>query len=133
MSLMLTLITLLALSGCAARGPATVGTPVTLTDVAEVAGRWAGLSDMPGHRNEDQYLEVTVHRDGTYQASAARMIGLMDAQGRVELSDGRLQVWGERGTRGTATLFALKGERTLQVEMTDGHGGRVTARLRPKP
>jgi hypothetical protein len=128
MPLVWTLIGLLAITGCATRDASTpaVGTPVAVTAVADVAGRWAGLGDFPGHRGQDQYIDVTLYGDGRYQANAARTIGLMDAQGSVQLMDGRLQVRGDRGARGTATLLARNGERTLQIEMMASNGGRMT-------
>jgi hypothetical protein len=126
---------LLLVTGCApaASDGAGRGTPIRLTDVGTVAGRWAGLSDLPGHRMDDQYVEVTVRDDGTYEATSARTIGVMDARGRVQLSDGRLLIEGSDGARGTATLYSADGQRTLLVEMVTARAGNVTARLRPKP
>jgi hypothetical protein len=131
----LSLLVLLALAGCApaTRNGAARETPIRLTEIGSVAGRWAGLGDFPGHRNDDQYVEVTLRDDGTYEASSARTIGFMDAHGRVQLSDGRLLVQGSNGARGTATLYEIDGQPTLLVEMAAGRVGNVTARLRPTP
>jgi hypothetical protein len=106
---------------------------VAVTDLKSVAGRWVGLMDVPGNSNEDQYLEVTVREDGTYRAKSARTIGVMDAQGTIAVSDGRLLLRGERGSRGTATLFSKEGGSTLMVDMTAPNQSRTTARLRPQP
>jgi hypothetical protein len=129
------LIAVLMLNGCASGAPAgaAAGTTVPLTDLGSVAGRWAGLTDLPGHRHDDQWVELTVDGDGTYRATAARTIGFMDAQGRVMLSEGHLLVRGENGANGTATLVTVNGEKTLRVDMTASNGGRVTAHLRPQP
>jgi hypothetical protein len=128
------LLVLLVHGGCAAAaaGNAGGGTQIRVTDVKSIAGRWAGLSDLPGHRNDDQYIEVTLRDDGSYEATSARTIGLMDRQGRVQISDGRLLIHGSNGASGTATLYSTAGEPTLLVQM-DGAKGGATARLRPKP
>ena len=129
------LLLLLAHAGCAAatRDTAGGGTPIRVTDLGSVAGRWAGISDLPGHRNDEQYIEVTLRNDGTYEATSARTIGFMDARGRVQVSDGRLLIEGASGARGTATLYGGDGQRTLVVQMMAAKGGNMTARLRPNP
>ena len=109
------------------------GTPIRLTNVGSVAGCWAGLSDLRGHRTEDQYVELTLRDDGTYEATSAREIGFMDARGRVQLSYGRLVIQGGDGASGTATLYSVDGQPTLLVEMAIGRTRSLTARLRPKP
>ncbi|HXD98634.1 MAG TPA: hypothetical protein VN646_18940 [Candidatus Acidoferrum sp.] len=131
---------LAALGACASGGGSgrtagggAAGAPVAVTDLKSVAGRWVGLMDVPGNSNEDQYLEVTVREDGTYRAKSARTIGVMDAQGTIAVSDGRLLLRGERGSRGTATLFSKEGGSTLMVDMTAPNQSRTTARLRPQP
>jgi len=131
---------LAALGACASgggsgrtAGGSAAGAPVAVTDLKSVAGRWVGLMDVPGNSNEDQYLEVTVREDGTYRAKSARTIGVMDAQGTIAVSDGRLLLRGERGSRGTATLFSKEGGSTLMVDMTAPNQSRTTARLRPQP
>jgi hypothetical protein len=128
-------VLLLGHAGCAsaAAGVAGRGTQIPVTNVGSVVGRWVGLSDLPGHRNDDQYVEVTVRDDGTYEATSARTIGFMDARGRLQLSDGRLLIQGNDGAHGTATLYSADGQRTLLVEMVSAKAGNVTARLRPKP
>jgi hypothetical protein len=129
------LLLLLAHAGCAAatRESAGGGSPVRVTDLGSLAGRWTGIGDLPGHRNDEQYIEVTLRNDGTYEATSARTIGFMDARGRVQLSDGRLLIEGANGARGTATLYDGGGQRTLVVQMTAAKGGNMSARLRPNP
>jgi hypothetical protein len=129
------LLLLLAHAGCASatRGEAGSGTPVRVSDIGSVAGRWAGIGDLPGHRNDEQFIEVTLRDDGTYEATSARTIGFMDARGRVQVRDGRLLIEGANGARGTATLYDGGGQRTLVVQMTAAKGGNMTARLRPNP
>jgi hypothetical protein len=121
-------------SGSAGRGAAAaVGEPVAVTDVKSVAGRWSGLMDLPGGGRDAQYLEVRVLEDGTYRATSARTIGVMDAQGTIVVRDGRLILQGNSGARGTATLFASEGQPTLMIDVTGANQNRTTARLRPRP
>lgn len=129
------MLLLLIPAGCAslASDSASRGTPVAVTSVATVAGRWAGLSYLPGDRMDENYIEVTLRNDGSYEATSARTIGFMDARGRVQVSDGRLLIHGDSGSRGTATLYSAGGERTLLVEMDTPRAGSITARLRPQP
>src|SRR5262245_37804418 len=127
------LLLLLAIHGGCASDSASRGTPIPVTSVGTIAGRWAGLSELPGDRMEENYVEVTLRDDGTYEAKSARTIGLMDARGRVQVSDGRLLIEGSNGARGTATLYSAGGQRTLLVEMRSAEVGSITARLRPQP
>jgi hypothetical protein len=133
------LAALLALGACASGGSASGRSAggssagvVPVTDLKAVAGRWAGLMDLPGNQKDEQYLEVTVRENGTYEAKSALQIGLMDAKGTVAVSNGRLILQGDRGSKGTATLVSKEGTPTLMVDMTAPNQSRTTARLRPK-
>ncbi len=126
------LIALLVLAGCASTGAGKTGA-VAVTDLQSVVGRWVGLTELPGRREDAEYIEVTLHEDGTYQAKSARTSGFMDAHGRVALSDGKLLVQGDRGATGAATLLNVNGTRTLQVDMISPNGARTTGRLQPQP
>jgi hypothetical protein len=132
---------LLGLAACASggagettgrAGTTAVGEPVAITDVKSVAGRWAGLMDLPGGGRDIEYLEVTVREDGTYQATSARTIGVMDARGTIVPRDGRLVIQGASGARGTATLYSRQGQPTLMVDVTAANQSRTTARLQPQ-
>ena len=105
------LLVLLVHGGCAAAAGdgAGRGTQIRVTDIKSVAGRWVGLSDLPGHRSDDQYIEVTLRDDGS------------------------LLIQGSNGASGTATLYSAGGKPTLLVEMARGTMRGATARLRPKP
>ena len=124
----------LGLAGCASSGSATTGGPVAITDVASIAGKWVGLLEISGSRDREDYVEVTIARDGTYQAAAARTIGIMDAKGTVSVSDGKLLIQGERGGKGIGTLLTQTGQppRLLQVNGTAGDGRPYIVRLRPQ-
>ena len=128
------LVIALALAGCAGSAPAATTSPVAITDVASIAGKWVGLLELAGSRDREDYLEVTIAGDGTYRAASARTIGVMDARGTVTVAGGKLVIQGERGGKGTATLFTQPGQppRLLQVNGTAGDGRPYIVRLRPQ-
>jgi hypothetical protein len=128
------LAVVLGLAGCASSGSATTGGPIAITDMASITGKWVGLLEMAGSRDREDYVEVTIARDGTYQASTARTIGVMDVKGRVSVSDGKLLIQGERGGKGVGTLFSQTGQppRLLQVNGTASDGRPYIVRLRPQ-
>ena len=128
------LAVVLGLAGCVTSGSSTAGGPIAITDVASIAGKWVGLLEMSGSQDREDYVEVTIARDGTYQASSARTIGVMDVKGTVSVSDGRLLIRGERGGRGNGTLFSQTGQppRLLQVNGTSADGRQYIIRLRPQ-
>ena len=123
----------LGLAGCAGSGSSTTA-PLPITDVASIAGKWVGLLEIAGSRDRQDYVEVTIAGDGTYRASSARTIGLLDAKGIVKVADGRLLIQGDSGGKGTATLFSQPGQppRLLQVNGTSGDGRPYIVRLRPQ-
>src|SRR5262245_24678362 len=122
----------MVLTACAAGGGASdPGTLVTITDVKMVAGRWDGLMSPETGRERDDYVEVTLREDRTYEAKSSRTIGVMDARGTYQISDGKLLFQGQRST-GTGTLWDKAGQRLLTVAVTTTEGLRYSARLSPK-
>ena len=130
----LALAVVLGFAGCVSSGSATTGGPIAITDVASITGKWVGLLEMAGSRDREDYVEVTIASDGTYQAVSARTIGVMDIKGKVSVSDGRLLIQGERGGKGVGTLFSQTGQppRLLQVNGTASDGRLYIVRLRPQ-
>jgi len=130
----LVLIVALGIAGCAGSGSATTTAPMAITDLASIAGKWVGLLEIAGSRDREDYVEVTIASDGTYRAASARTIGVMDAKGTVKVADGKLLIQGERGGKGTGTLFTQPGQppRLLQVNGTSGDGRPYIVRLRPQ-
>jgi hypothetical protein len=123
----------IVLTACAAGGGASnLGTPVTITDVQMVAGRWDGLMSPETGRERDDFIEVTLGQDRTYEAKSSRTIGVIDARGTYQVSDGKLLLQSQRST-GTATLWEKDGRRVLIVAVVTKEGLRYSARLSPKP
>jgi hypothetical protein len=127
------LVIALGFAGCATSG-SSAGGPVAITDLASVAGKWVGLLEMAGSQDRQDYIEFTIAGDGTYRAASARTIGVMDARGKLTLSDGKLLIQGERGGKGIGTLFTQTGQppRLLQVNGTASDGRPYILRLRPQ-
>jgi len=122
------------LAGCAGSDSATTTAPLPITDIASIAGKWVGLLEIAGSRDRQDYVEVTIAGDGTYRASSARTIGLLDTKGQVKVANGRLLIQGDSGGKGTATLYSQPGQppRLLQVNGTSGDGRPYIVRLRPQ-
>jgi hypothetical protein len=123
-------VVFLALAACASGG-SSMGTVTPITDLSSVAGRWDGLVRTTGDRND--LVELAIGADGTYRFSGGtRMIGTLDAPGRVAVQDGRLRFTGEEVT-GTGTLYEKDGKRTLHFDLNTEKGRNFTGRFTPKP
>jgi hypothetical protein len=117
------------LTGCAT---STAGTVVPVTDIASVAGKWTGLLELAGSEDREDFVELTVDKRGVYRALAARTVGVMDAQGRIDVvGGGRMRFKGNSGAQGTATLHtqAAHPQRVLVVEGVTPAGRHFHARL----
>jgi hypothetical protein len=125
---------LAGLGGCASAGASAAPTPVAVSDVGSVAGRWAGLLTIAGGRDREDYVEIAVDGNGAYRASAARTIGLLDTNGTVTASGGRLVVKGASGGQGTAVLYSQPApeQRLLVINGTAADGRAYTLRLHPQ-
>jgi hypothetical protein len=137
--LWLAAITLLAgCAGAAAPGPtapvpaappAAGWSPVPIADIKSVAGKWEGqLTRARGPR--DDWMELTIREDGSYEAVSYRTIGVLRGTGRLTLTDGKLVAQGERGTA-TLALSARGAERRLDVTMRNREGADITSTFAP--
>jgi hypothetical protein len=106
---------------------------MAISDVASVAGKWSGLLELEGSKDPDEFIELTVDREGSYKATASRTIGLLEAQGKIALADGKLRLQGLKGGTATGTLYAQPSspDRSLLVEGATQSGRRFSARLKP--
>ena len=116
--------------GCAdrttARGTAVV---IPITDVKMVAGTWTGVASRQSSSRDD-WLEVRVNEDGTFETASARQIGAVSGKGTVTVSDGKMKAVGPRGTA-VLTLYDRQG-RMLVMDFLDTNGVPYSAELRPK-
>jgi hypothetical protein len=125
---------LIGLGGCASAGGSATPTPVAVSAVESVAGKWAGLLTIAGGRDREDFVEVAVDGNGTYRASTARTIGLLDTQGTVTASDGHLIIKGASGGQGTAVLYSQPppAQRLLVINGIAADGRAYTLRLHPQ-
>jgi hypothetical protein len=120
----------LVLGACATTETSSPPTLVPVTDVKSLAGRWEGLLlGLPGGSHQD-FVEVVIREDGTYQARTYRTIGVLMGRGTIEARDGALVLRGERAIGG-GRLYLDRGRHMLEISATDDAGRPVTARLSP--
>jgi hypothetical protein len=116
------------LAACATGGVA----PVPITDFKMVAGKWEGLvSGLSAKRDDGDWAEMTISPDGTYDFGIYRTIGVFGGRGTFTLSDGKLQMRGDRGSA-TYALYQGGGKRVLQAQATLSDGRPLTAKLTPE-
>jgi hypothetical protein len=130
-------VALLALAGCAK--PATSSAPVALAPVPianfmSVAGTWEGLvRGVParGSSREDDFVDVVITPDGTYDFGIYRTVGMFGGTGKLAIENGLLVVRGERGSA-TLTLLEGGGRRVLRADGLMRNGVRLSADLTPR-
>jgi hypothetical protein len=116
------------LFGCGSFGPSS---PVAVSDIKSVAGTWKGVLYGPG--SEQKNVELTIREDGSYDVVSQQTYGASRGKGKIEISEGRLILRGERG-RGVATVHSDRaGDRVMNVEATLSDNTMLSARLWPSP
>lgn len=131
-ALVLLVVAVLALAGCATQGSTVGMQPVPITDFKMVAGKWEGLvSGLSAKRDDGDWAEMTISPDGTYDFGIYRTIGVFGGRGTFTLSDGKLQMRGDRGSA-TYALYQGGGKRVLQAQATLSDGRPLTAKLTPE-
>ena len=128
-ALVLLVVAVLALAGCAAQGSTVGMQPVPITDFKMVAGRWAG--PVTGITSRDDWAEMTITPDGRFDFGIARTIGVFTGGGPLTLADGKMQGKGERGSI-VYTLYQSGDRRVLKGDATLSDGRQVNATLSPK-
>jgi len=117
-----------ALVGCASVGPIS---PVAISDIKSVAGTWKGV--VYGAGPESKNVELTIREDGAYDIVFSQPYGESSGKGKVEISEGRLIVHGEKG-RGVATVLSNRaGDRVMNIDATLSDNSTLSARLWPSP
>lgn len=116
------------LIGCAPLTPPPPSTPVSILTIESVSGKWAGiLKTIPPSRKDD-WVTMTIHREGAYHFESVRTIGLMQGEGTFTLTDGKLRAETERGWIMT-TLYKEDGRRMLRVTAEAKSGVKYSADL----
>jgi hypothetical protein len=105
-------------------------TPVPITDLARVSGKWSGVLLRDPTDRRDDWLEMTIAPDGTFQVKSYRLIGAMTGSGRFSIADGKLVSKGERAAI-TGTLYTAGAERMLRMEARTPEGFVFRSDARP--
>jgi hypothetical protein len=134
-----TVFTVIVVVGLAASlvGCASVGslTPVEVTDVKSVAGRWDGVVYQSGSRT-DYYIgtddvTLTIREDGSYDVESSRTTGISRGKGQIVISQGRLILRGERGQGVGTVLSSPGGDRVMSIDAVLTDNSILKARLSP--
>lgn len=88
---------------------------VPVTEVKSVAGHWAGTLARDTSSRED-WVQVHIEPDGTYDFTSARQIGVLSGKGKLEVKEGKLVGEGPRGTS-VYTLYDRGGRQVLIVDV----------------
>jgi hypothetical protein len=123
---------MVVVGGCAG-APTPLGPPWTTVPIADfraVAGKWEGTVTR-AHGPKDDWLELTIRDDGSYEVVSTRLIGVMRGTGRFTLADGKLVTQGERGSA-TLALATRGPERRLDMMMRNREGVDLASTLTPK-
>jgi len=113
--------------GCAgvSSQPSPPQTPVAITEVKTVAGKWEGLLKRVPPARQDDWVEVTIQETGSDtgigEFASYRTAGVFGGKRPLKLTDGKLTSEGERGTA-TFTLYESSSglELRLHADMKDG-------------
>ena len=128
-ALVLLVVAVLALAGCATKGSTAGMQPVPITDFKMVAGKWAG--PVTGITSRDDWAEMTITPEGRFDFGIARTIGIFSGGGPLTLADGKMQGKGERGSI-VYTLYQGGDRRVLKGDATLSDGRQVNVTLTPK-
>ena len=125
----------LTVAGCAemSQSPPPSLSPVAITNIGSVAGKWAGpVKGLAGRRDQDDWVDVVIGPDGTYDFGIYRTIGVFGGKGKLTVQDGKLAFGGDRGNW-TLALFEGGGKRVLRGDGCACHeiGTRLNTELTP--
>jgi hypothetical protein len=122
----------LTVAGCAetSQSPPALS-PVAITDIGSVAGKWAGpVTGLAKRRDEGDWVNVVIAPDGTYDFGIYRTIGMFGGKGKLIVQDGKLALHSDRGNS-TLTLFEGGGKRVLRGDGVLSDGTRINSELTP--
>jgi hypothetical protein len=129
MTLLMAMFVVMAAAGCAgtqtsSSGP---GISIPITDLKTIAGKWSGRASRLTS-DVDDWLEVTLHGDDSFEAFSAKQIGVFQDKGTLTLSGGKVMAAGSHGTA-VLTLYDRRGE-VLVIDTTETNGVKHSADLR---
>ncbi|WP_455379350.1 hypothetical protein [Petrachloros mirabilis] len=104
--------------------------PSSIESFDSVAGKWAGVIVRTPKGREDDWVRVSIGRDGRYEFASYRTIGVFSGQGQFSLVDGKLTVMTERGSA-TGSLLVSDGARMLRFVGVMKDGTEYTVGLEP--
>jgi hypothetical protein len=116
--LLLGLLLIVAVSGCATAPP---GTQVAVTDAKQIVGTWVG--DVTTPRGPIPF-RLIVHENGTFEGLAPSIN--MVSPGTFRVVGGKAEIVNARGVRGTWTLYDRGGQQVLSVTNEEGARGEMT-------
>jgi len=131
-SLLLTVaLVSISLAGCAGSASSSQlpSTQVPITSVSAVAGKWAGTVRRDPS-TEDDWVDLTIKDDGSYEVRSFRTIGAILGGGRLTVSNGQLTTQTERASS-TLTLYEGDGRRVLKIDGTLRNGVMFSGLLTP--
>jgi hypothetical protein len=126
MSVALALASMTLLSCAQTPGRARV-TLVPIPDFATVAGQWTGLARQ-GTSMPDDWVELTIRNDGSYEASSAHPVDAFKESGVLRLDGGTLRSSSPNGSA-TYRLYYQGGARMLVGDYTSKDGTKYSAEL----
>ncbi len=118
-----------SLAGCAGSTSQVPRVQVPVSSASAVAGKWAGTVRRDPS-TEDDWVDLTIRDDGTYEIKSFRTIGAVLGGGRLTVSGGKLTSETERA-RATYTLYEGDGKRVLNVDGTLKNGVTFSGWLTP--
>jgi hypothetical protein len=135
-SAVVVLVGLVILTGTGCAKPTPPSPPlstVPITDFKSVAGKWGGLvRGLPprGSSKDDDFVDVEIRPDGTYDFGIYRSVGVFGGTGKLTIEDGRLTLKTERGSS-TLVLLEGDGRRILRANAVMTNGLRLSSDLTP--
>src|SRR5215470_14643614 len=103
-----------SLAGCAGSTSQMPSVKVPIASVSAVAGTWAGTARRDPS-TEDDWIEMTIKDDGTYEIKSFRTIGTLLGGGKLTLSNGSMTSETQRASA-IFTLYEGEGKRVLKVD-----------------
>ena len=97
---------------------------VAISDFKSVAGNWSGLLRRVPKQSGDNFVELTITREGRWKFAAARTIGVFSGGGNLTIKDGNLVSESAKG-KTTFTLYEEGGKRMLVVAARETGGKKL--------